>query len=126
MSATKEETFAMPSGKYLVDCYEDWARGQGVPVHAAQWLDLFSVGTEHWPLFGVKGAICHLVGHCDFLTLFLLEIDSGQCSSLQGHIHEEMYYVLCGSGIVEIEDGNCSTQQLEWRGSSQSMTSATS
>ena len=33
MSATVEETYEAPKGKYLVDFYGDWARAEGVPVH---------------------------------------------------------------------------------------------
>ena len=105
MSALVEETFEAPAGKYLVDSYEDWARGEGVPVHAGKSVDLMTASTADWTRFGVRGAAVHLDGHCDFLTIFLMEIASGASSAPQHHLYEEICYVLAGSGETEIESG---------------------
>ena len=53
MSATVEETYEAPKGKYLVDFYGDWARAEGVPVHdSAGVVDLATAAVADWKRFG--------------------------------------------------------------------------
>ena len=114
MSSQIEQTFNAPPGKYLVDTYEDWARGEGIPIHSGQSLDLHELETKPWPRFGVKGAFCHLDGRCDFLTVFLLEIGSGERSAPQRHLYEELCLVIAGAGTTEIELADRSKRTIDW------------
>ena len=71
-----------PEGKYMVDTYENWARAEGVPVHEGFALDLVTLTTKTWARMGVAGAMCHLSGRCDYLTMWLLDIPgSANCRS---------------------------------------------
>ena len=115
MSSQVEETFDAPTGKYLADPYEDWARDEGVPVHTGDALDLLTLDTRQWPRFGVRGALCHLNGHCDFLTVFLIEIAPGAFSAPQRHLYEEICYVVAGRGETEIDTGDGGKRVIEWK-----------
>ncbi len=105
---------AAPAGKYLVDPYEDWAKGEGIPIHAARTIDLFAVETRPWARFGVNGAICHLDGRCDFLTVFLIELAVGARPAPQRHLYEELCFVIDGRGVTEVDLPNGQTSNMEW------------
>ena len=77
MSATTEQVFATPEGKYLVDPYADWARREGPPIHAGAALDCAAIETRPWPRHGVDGAICDLDGRDDYLALHVLDLAPG-------------------------------------------------
>ena len=115
MSANADETFAPPEGKFLVDPYENWARAEGVPIHRAASLDLLRAQTAPWKRFGVEGAICHLDGRDDFLTVFLYDLAKGAASAPMKHIYEEVFYVLSGHGTAELELPGGGRSTLEWR-----------
>lgn len=115
MSAVVEQVFETPAGKYLVDPYENWAAAEGVPIHRGAALDLLTAETAPWPRFGAKGALCHLDGRCDFLTLFLLDLAPGQWSEWQHHLYEEVCLVIAGEGETEIDLGNGRTRTISWR-----------
>jgi mannose-6-phosphate isomerase-like protein (cupin superfamily) len=105
---------AAPAGKYLVDSYEDWAKGEGIPIVTGRAIDLFAVECQPWPRFGVNGAFCHLDGRCDFLTVFLIELPPGQSSAPQRHLYEELCFVLAGRGSTEVQLPSGDTRVLEW------------
>ena len=85
-----------PAGKYLVDSYEDWAKGEGVPIHTGAALDLLKAEVKPWARFGVNGAFCHLDGRDDFLTVFLIELPPNSGSAPHRHLYEAVCYVLSG------------------------------
>ncbi len=114
MSAVIEQTFETPAGKYLVDPYEDWARAEGAPVHTGAAFDLLTLETRDWARFGARGAMCHLDGRCDFLTIFLLEVAPGARTAPQRHLYEEICLVLAGHGSTEIETGDGGKRTIEW------------
>ena len=114
MSSLIEQTYPAPAGKYLVDSYEDWARAEGIPIHSGVALNLLTLGTEKWARFGLQGAFCHLEGHCDFLTIFLMELTPGASSLPQRHLYEEVCYVLKGHGDTEIELSDGGRRTIEW------------
>jgi mannose-6-phosphate isomerase-like protein (cupin superfamily) len=103
-----------PPGKYLVDSYEDWAKGEGIPIVTGPAADLLAVETKPWARFGVNGAFCHLDGRCDFLTVFLIELPAGARSTPQRHLYEEVCYVVAGRGFTEIELANGAKRKVEW------------
>lgn len=103
-----------PPGKYLVDPYEEWAKAESVPVHTGAALDLLGAEVKPWARFGVNGAFCHLDGHDDFLTVFLLELPPNSGSAPHQHMYEEVCYVLAGSGTTEFEAPDGHTQVIEW------------
>jgi len=102
------------STKYLVDPYLNWAQGEGVPIVEGAMLDLLSVETKPWARFGVKGAICHVEGRCDFLSTFLFELVPGQSSAPTKHLYEDCFYVLEGAGVSEITLSDGSRREIAW------------
>ena len=100
--------------KYLVDPYLNWARAEGVPIVEGAALDLLTLETQPWARFGMKGAICHVEGRCDFLCAFLFELAPGQSSAPMRHLYEDCFYVLEGKGVTEITLSNGERHDLAW------------
>jgi mannose-6-phosphate isomerase-like protein (cupin superfamily) len=107
-----------PDGKYMIDSYGDWANGEGVPIVTAAEADLLITAVAPWPRFGTKGAIVHLAGRGDFLTLFLFELAPGAKSAQQRHLYEEVFYVLSGRGVTVIDSADGRTSRLAWEAGS--------
>jgi mannose-6-phosphate isomerase-like protein (cupin superfamily) len=103
-----------PAGKYLVDPYENWTKGEGVPIHTGAAVDLLNAEVKAWGRFGVSGAFCHLDGRDDFLTVFLIELPPNSASVPHQHLYEEVCYVLTGTGSTEFEAPDGHTQVIEW------------
>ena len=68
---------APPPGKFMVDTYLEWSKREGVPVHEDFGFDLKTLDVRPWARFGVPGAIAHVKGRGDFMTIFVLEIPPG-------------------------------------------------
>ncbi|MDB5594381.1 MAG: hypothetical protein JWM36_1342 [Hyphomicrobiales bacterium] len=100
--------------KYLVDPYANWAKAEGVPIVTGAAIDLMTVETQPWARFGVKGAICHVDGRCDYLNAFVFEIPAGASSAPMRHVYEECYYVLDGLGTTDITLSDGSRHAVEW------------
>jgi uncharacterized RmlC-like cupin family protein len=100
--------------KLLLDPYQTWAGNEGVPVVEDFGIDLIKIATAPWPRFGVDGAIAHLKGRGDFVSMFVLDLKPGAQTSPQKHMYEEVVYVLSGHGstIVEAPDGR--RHSFEW------------
>jgi mannose-6-phosphate isomerase-like protein (cupin superfamily) len=103
-----------PKGKYLIDTYEDWAAGEGIPILTGTALDLLSVESKPWARFGVDGAFCHLQGRDDFLSVLLLDLAPGARSTPQRHLFEAAFVALAGGGTVELELGGAPARPIEW------------
>lgn len=103
-----------PAGKYLVDSYEDWASGEGIPMHTGAAVDLLTAEVKPWARFGLNGAFCHLSGRDDFLAVFLHEVPPNSGSVPQQHLYEEVCYVLSGTGSTEFQAPDGHTQVIEW------------
>ncbi len=100
--------------KYLVDPYDNWAKAQGVPIVTAPGIDLTQVQTAPWARFGVPGAICHVDGRCDFLTVFVLDIPVGGATKPMRHTYEEIFYVVDGRGETEVRLSDGEIRKLAW------------
>ncbi len=103
-----------PAGKYLVDPYEDWAKGEGIPIVTGAAVDLLAVEPAPWARFGVNAAFCDLDGRCDFLSVFLIELSPGASSAPQKHLYEEVCYGLAGHGTTEMELAGGGMRTIEW------------
>lgn len=105
--------------RYLIDPYLDWASEQGIPIHEGFGFDLRALKPEPWPLFGggARGALVHLTGRGDFVTAYVLELPPGAATEVQGHLCEEVAYVLDGQGSTTVESGN-RRHSFEWGSSS--------
>ena len=103
-----------PEGKYMVDTYENWARAEGVPVHEGFALDLVTLTTKTWARMGVAGAMCHLTGRCDYLTLWLLDIPGSGKTEPQRHLFDAVFYVVSGHGSATVEAADGVSHTLEF------------
>ena len=103
-----------PDLKLLLDPYGDWAAGQGVPIVEDFGVDLLAVETAPWAMFGCDGALVHLKGRGDFVSILVLDLASGGGTESQRHLFEEVVYVLSGHGstVVETHDGR--RHSFEW------------
>ncbi len=105
---------AIPAGKFMVDPYLDWTKKEGVPIYEDFGLDLLALETKPWARFGVNGAIVHVKGRGDAMTVFLLDIPAAGKTIPQKHIFEAAFCVLAGHGGGIIERYNGERQQFEW------------
>ncbi len=100
--------------KFMVDPYLNWVKSEGAPIASGPSLDLFAVEVKDWARFGMKGAVCHVDGRCDFLTTFLFELAAGASSAPMRHVYEEAFYVLSGAGETEITLSNGDKRTIAW------------
>ncbi len=114
MSEQASEMHPRAAEKYLVDPYDNWARAEGVPVVAAPVVDLAEVVTVPWARFGVNGAICHVEGRCDYLTIFILDIAASGATKPMRHTYEDMIYVVEGRGETEVILSDGEIRRLAW------------
>jgi uncharacterized RmlC-like cupin family protein len=103
-----------PNGTYLCDPYLDWANAQGVPIIEDFGIDIRKVPVAPWPRYGMNGALCHLKGRDDWITIFAFDIKPGGKSERLHHLYEDVIYVISGHGstVVETIDGRKHT--FEW------------
>jgi hypothetical protein len=104
----------VPAGKFMVDPYLDWSKQERVPIYEDFGLDLLSLETKPWARFGVNGAIVHVKGRGDAMTVFVLDIPPGGKTAPQKHIFEAAFLVLAGQGSGLIERYSGERQQFEW------------
>jgi hypothetical protein len=71
--------------KMLLDPYATWAANEGVPITEDFGIDLRKVATSAWPRFGVDGAIVHVKGRGDFVSMFVIDLAPGAKSAPQKH-----------------------------------------
>src|SRR5438270_13620937 len=100
--------------KLLLDPYADWAEREGVPIIEDFGIDLIKIATAPWPRFGVDGAIAHLKGRGDFVSIFVLDLAPGARTSPQKHLYEEVVYVLSGYGSTTVEASDGRKHSFEW------------
>ena len=100
--------------KLLLDPYLAWIEREGVSVTEDFGIDLLKIPTTPWPRMGVDGAVAHLKGRGDFISMFVFDMAPGSKTSPQKHLYEEVVYVLSGHGstVIEISDGQ--RHSFEW------------
>lgn len=98
----------------MLDPYLDWAAGEGVPVVEDFGVDLLAMETAPWGRFGVAGAIVHLKGRGDFISIFVLDLPPGAETAPRRHLFEEVIYVLSGHGSTTVETVDGRTHSFEW------------
>ncbi|HWP27512.1 MAG TPA: hypothetical protein VNL39_14330 [Xanthobacteraceae bacterium] len=103
----------MNQPKLLLDPYLSWAEGEGVPIIEDFGVDLLKVATGPWPRFGIDGAIVHLKGRGDFVSVFVLDMAPGATTEPQKHLYEEVVYVLSGHGSTMVET-SAGRHSFEW------------
>ncbi|MEN9709089.1 MAG: hypothetical protein RIQ68_1497 [Pseudomonadota bacterium] len=100
--------------KFMVDPYLNWVKSEGALIHEGAALDLLALDVKPWARFGMKGAVCHIDGRCDYLTAFLFALDAGQSSAPVRHTYEDVFYVLSGSGETQVTLSDGHEVTIEW------------
>lgn len=100
--------------KFLHDPYLEWVEGEGVPVVEDFGIDLIAVETKPWARYDTNGAIVHLKGRGDFISIFIIDIQPGGKTSPQQHLFEEVVYVLEGHGSTTVKTQDGRTHSFEW------------
>ena len=100
--------------RFLYDPYLEWVKGEGVPVVEDFGVDLIAVETKPWARFGTDGAIVHMKGRGDFISIFIIDIPPGAKSAPQRHLFEEVVYVLAGHGSTTVETHDGRVHSFEW------------
>ena len=91
---------AVPQGKFMVNPYRDWAEAQGVPIVEDFGLDLLAIETAPWDHFGVDGAIAHVKGRGDFMTVFVLAAAGTLTDPVSTFFMESSYTLAKGRNVV--------------------------
>ena len=107
MSANTEPLF-------LHDPYLAWAENEGIPVTEDFVVNIHDVETKPWARFGARGAIVHMKGRGDFVSIFAIDIPPGGNTTPQRHIFEEVYFVVEGHGSTKVETADGRTHSFEW------------
>lgn len=102
------------ANKYLLDTYIDWAEQQGVPIERGYGIDLMKIDLKPWDFFGMKGAVCEMIGGDDFISTFCFELPPGGQSRPLHHLYEEVIYVLEGQGMTQVTMPDGSHRTFEW------------
>ena len=64
--------------------------------------------------FGTDGAIVHMKGRGDYISVFLFDLPSGGTTTPQRHLYEEIFYVISGYGAATVEDSSGNAQTFEF------------
>ena len=100
--------------RFLVDPYENWANGEGIPVHLDFGHDLLALETARWDRFDARGCFAHTHGRGDFMANYVLEIEAGKKTAPIKHLYEAFIYVLEGHGTTRIWLPSGEEQTFEW------------
>jgi len=100
--------------RFLYDPYMEWAKGEGVPILEDFGIDLLKVKTKPWARLDADGAIVHMKGRGDFISIFVVDLPPGGKTSPQQHLFEEVIYVLDGHGSTTIETADGAKHSFEW------------
>ena len=114
MSAAENTSAADGAKKFLLDPYEDWARGENIPIHLDFGHDLIALETERWDRYDAKGCFAHTHGRGDFMSNYVIEVDPGKKTRPVKHLYEAFFYALEGFGSTTIWLANGSTRTFEW------------
>lgn len=110
----KENVTQKQEARFLFDPYLDWVKRQNIPVVEDFGVDLLNVETKPWAELGCNGAVVHLKGRGDFISIFVIDLLPGGNTSPQKHLYEEVIYVLDGRGSTTIETGDGTSHSFEW------------
>jgi oxalate decarboxylase/phosphoglucose isomerase-like protein (cupin superfamily) len=100
--------------RFLHDSFLAWCRAQPAPTAEGYGIDLMTVETRPWDLFGMRGAICLPKGRDDYSSVFCFELPAGGKSRPVRHVYEDVVYVLSGHGSTAVETPDGRKVTFEW------------
>lgn len=102
------------TGKFLVDPYLDWAKGEGIPIHLDFGHDLLSLETGPWDRYEARGCFAHTHGRGDFMANYVLEVPAGAQTRPVKHLYEAFFYTLSGYGSTTVWSPDGEKRTFEW------------
>lgn len=100
--------------KFLVNAYGNWAEAQNIPIYEDFGVDLLACETKPWDFTEANGALVHLYGRGDYISVFVHEILAGGKIRPMRHCFEEVFYVLEGHGSTTVGLSDGATHSFEW------------
>ena len=83
--------------------YEAFAEREGIPRHTGYYVqNVYECEVDDWDRTGAKGALVNLVGHEGLCDVQIHEIDPGESTKPQQHLHEQICYVIQGNGATAV------------------------
>jgi len=102
------------TGRFLLDPYQDWAEGEGVPIHDDFGHDLLTLETGPWTRYDAHGCFAHTHGRGDFMSNYVLEVKPTRQTRPVKHLYEAFFYVLAGHGSTTVWLPDGSARTFEW------------
>ncbi len=100
--------------RFLVNPYNDWAKAQDIPIYEDFGVDMLACETAPWGFTEANGALVHLHGRGDYVSVFVHEIPPGGKTRPMGHCFEEIFYVLEGHGATTVTASDGAKHSFEW------------
>lgn len=100
--------------RFLVNPYNDWAQAQDIPIYEDFGVDMLACETAPWGFTEANGALVHLHGRGDYVSVFVHEIPPGGKTRPMGHCFEEIFYVLEGHGATSVTASDGAKHSFEW------------
>jgi mannose-6-phosphate isomerase-like protein (cupin superfamily) len=100
--------------RWLIDGYQVWAEGEGIPIVEDVAIDLATMETERWARMGVDGAFAHSHARGDYCSMYVLDIPPGGATERVHHLFEAIYFVLDGVGSTVVEGPDEQSRSFEW------------
>ncbi|MCZ6638303.1 MAG: hypothetical protein O7C66_08940, partial [Alphaproteobacteria bacterium] len=113
MSAA-ENTTTESKDRFLLNPYTDWTEAQGIPVYEGFGVDMLACETKPWGFTEANGALIHLKGRGDYISVFLHDLPPGGKTRPMQHCFEEVFYVLEGHGSTRVTLTDGTEHTFEW------------
>ena len=109
-----DKTEPEPRDRFLLNPYTDWTVAQGIPVYQGFGVDMLACETKPWGFTEANGALVHLDGRGDYVSVFLHDLPPGGKTRPMGHCFEEIFYVLEGHGSTRVTLTDGTEHTFEW------------
>jgi mannose-6-phosphate isomerase-like protein (cupin superfamily) len=100
--------------RFLLNPYTDWTDAQGIPVYEGFGVDMLACETKPWDFTEANGALIHLKGRGDYVSVFLHDLPPGGKTRPMQHCFEEVFYVLEGHGSTRVTLTDGTEHTFEW------------
>jgi mannose-6-phosphate isomerase-like protein (cupin superfamily) len=100
--------------RFLVEPYNNWAAGEGIPIHVDFGHDLLALETARWDRYDARGCFAHCHGRGDFMANYVLEVPAGGKTRPVNHLYEAFFFVLSGNGSTTVWSADGNSRTFEW------------
>ncbi len=109
-----EKTMPEVKDRFLLNPYTDWTTAQDIPVYEGFGVDMLACETQPWGFTEANGALVHLKGRGDYISVFLHDLPPGGKTRPMQHCFEEIFYVLEGHGSTRVTLTDGTEHTFEW------------